>query len=54
MKERCIPKHWKSNVVLPIYNGMGDLMKWGSYRGIRLLEHAMKVVEKVFEHRIGQ
>jgi len=26
----------------------------GSYRGIKLLEHAMKVVERVFEHRIRQ
>jgi len=27
-------------------------MKCGSYRGIKLLEHAMKVVERIFEHRI--
>jgi len=26
----------------------------GSYRGIKLLEHAMKVVERIFEHRIRQ
>ena len=26
----------------------------GSYRGIKLLEHAMKVVEKIFEYRIRQ
>jgi len=32
-------------------------MKCGSYRGIKLLEHmlgAMKVVERIFEHRILQ
>jgi len=29
-------------------------MECGSYRGIKLLEHAMKVVEKTFEHRIRQ
>jgi len=27
-------------------------MECGSYRGIKLLEHAMKVVERIFEHRI--
>ena len=27
-------------------------MECGSYRGITLLEHAMKVVENIFEHRI--
>jgi len=29
-------------------------MHHGSYRGIKLLEHAMKVVERIFEHRIQQ
>ena len=29
-------------------------MECGSYRGIELLEHAMKVVERIFEHRIRQ
>jgi len=27
-------------------------MECGSYRGIKLLEHAMKVVERIFEYRI--
>ena len=29
-------------------------MECGSYRGIKLLEHAMKVAERIFEHRIRQ
>ena len=29
-------------------------MKCGSYRGIKLLEHAMRVVERISEHRIWQ
>ena len=29
-------------------------MECGSYRGIKLLEHAIKVVERIFEHRIRQ
>ena len=54
MKEGCIPEDWKSSVVLPIYKGKGDPVECGSYRGIKLLEHAMKVVERIFEHRIWQ
>jgi len=27
-------------------------LECGSYRGIKLLEHAMKVVERVFEYRL--
>jgi len=29
-------------------------MECGSYTGIKLLEHAMKVVERIFKHRILQ
>ena len=54
MKEGSIPEDWKSSVVLPIYKGKGDPMECGPYRGIKLLEHAMKVVERIFEHRIRQ
>ena len=54
MKEGSFPEDWKSSLVLPIYKGKGDPMECGSYRGIKLLEHAMKVVERNFEHRIRQ
>ena len=53
IKEGCIPEDWKSSVILSI-KGKGDPMECGSYRGIKLLEHAMKVVERIFEHRIRQ
>ena len=54
VKEGYITEDWKSSVVLPIYKGKGDPMECGSYRGIKLLEHAMKVVERIFQHRILQ
>ena len=53
-KEGCIPEDWKSSVILPIYKGKRDPIKCGSYMGIKLLEHAMKMVERIFEHRIRQ
>ena len=45
MKEGSIPEDWKSSVVLPIYKGKDDPRECGSYTGIKLLEHAMKVVQ---------
>jgi len=54
VKEGCIAEDWKSSVILPIYKGKGDPMECGSYRGIKLLEYATKVVERIFEHRIRQ
>jgi len=41
-------------MVLPIYKGKGDPMECGHYRGIKLLENVMKVVERIFENRIRQ
>jgi len=41
-------------VILPISIGKGDPMECGFYGGIKLLDHAMKVVERIFEHRIRQ
>ena len=41
-------------LMLPIYKGKGDPMDCGSYRGIKLLKHAMKVMERIFEYRIRQ
>jgi len=54
VKEACIPEHWKSSVILPIYKGKDDPMEFRSYRGIKLLEHAMKMVERISEHRTLQ
>jgi len=41
VKGDCIPEDWKSSVILPIYKGKGDPIECGSYREIKLLEHAM-------------
>ena len=54
VKEGCIPEDWKSSVILSIYKGKGHPMECGSYRGIKLLEHAMQMVERIFECRIRQ
>ena len=47
-----IPDVWKTSVVVPIFKGKGDVMNCGSYRGVKLLEHGMKIIERVLERRI--
>ena len=49
---RGIPDEWKTSVIVPIFKGKGDVMSCRSYRGVKLLEHAMKIVERVLERRI--
>ena len=36
---------------MPVFKGKGDAMNCGAYRGVKLLEHVMKIVEKVLEKR---
>ena len=35
-----------------VYEGEADALAFGLYRGIKLLEHAMKVLERVIETRV--
>ena len=47
-----IPEEWKDSETVPIYKGKGDALECGKYRGIRLLEHGMKLFERVLENRL--
>ena len=37
--------------MVPIFKGNGDIRNCSCYRDVKLLEHGMKVVERVFEKR---
>ena len=47
-----MPDEWKTSVIVHIFTGKGDIMSCGSYRGVKLIEHAMKIVERVLERRM--
>ena len=49
---RGMPDEWAPSVVVPIFKGKGNAMSCGAYREVKLLEHAMKIVEKVLERRL--
>ena len=48
MVER-IPESWMRSTVVPLYKSKGNVLECGNYHTIKLLEHVMKVVERVFE-----
>ena len=43
---------WKTSVMVPIYKGKVDVTNCDAYRGVNLLEHGIKIVERVLEKRI--
>ena len=53
-EEEKPPDDWKDSWTSPIYKGKGDALLCEKHRGIRLLEHAMKVYEKVLEGRLRE
>ena len=54
VKEEAIPESWQISELVPIYKGKGDVLECSSSRGIKLLEHGMKVAERVLERRLRQ
>ena len=47
-----MPHGWRTSTVVPIYEKKGSVMGCASYRGVKLLEHGMKVVERLLEKRL--
>ena len=47
-----MPHDWRMSTVVPIYKKKGSVMDCASYRGVKLLEHGMKVVESLLEKRL--
>ena len=43
---------WEFSVVVPIFKGKGNATSCGAYKGVKLPEDAMKIVEKVIERRM--
>ena len=54
VKEETITESWQMSELVPIYKGKGDVLECSSSRGIKLLEHGMKVAERVLERRLRQ
>jgi Reverse transcriptase (RNA-dependent DNA polymerase)/Endonuclease/Exonuclease/phosphatase family len=52
VRDGRIPADWCKSWMVNVYKGKGDAMECGSYRGIKLLEHVMKILERVIECRV--
>ena len=49
-----MPDEWQASVLVPIFKGKGDVRSGNTYLGAKLLEHAMKIFERVLERRIRE
>ena len=46
LDRRGMPDKRKTNMIVAIFKGKGDVMSYRSYRGVKLLEDTMKIAER--------
>ena len=49
IKNGDAPGDWDDSYIINIYKGKGDALERGNYRGLKLLDHVMKAMERVIE-----
>ena len=47
-----MPEECEKSEIVPISKQKGDPLECGNFRGIKLLEHGMKMFEKILERRL--
>jgi len=53
-QEQKPPDDWKKSTIIPVYKRKGDTLNCANYRPIKLVEHAMKVLERVLVNRLKE
>ena len=49
VRENVIPKDWEESYILNLFKSKGDALVRGNYRGLKLLEQVLKVLERIME-----
>jgi hypothetical protein len=47
-----MPDDWRWSILVPIFENKGNVQSCTNYRGIKLMSHAMKLWERIIEHRL--
>ena len=49
-----VPSNWEQSFIVCLYKGKGDALERGNYRGLKLTEQVMKVLERIVDGLIRQ
>ncbi|KAK3517688.1 hypothetical protein QTP70_015678, partial [Hemibagrus guttatus] len=52
LESERMPEEWRRSVLVPIFKNKGDVQSCSNYRGIKLMSHTMKLLERVVEARL--
>ena len=51
-EQEKIPEEWRESILIPIFKGKGDVQDCSNYRGIKLMSHTLKILERMIDGRI--
>ena len=54
VKHGKIPEDWEMSYILNLFKGKGDALDRSNYRGLKLTEHVMKVMERIVDGLIRE
>ena len=49
-----VPSDWQQSFIVCLYKGKGDALERGNYRGLKLTEQVMKILERIVDGLIRQ
>ena len=47
--ENTMPNEWNDSTIISLYKGKGEALERGNYRGLKLTEHVLKVLERIID-----
>ena len=54
IRDGKVPSDWEQSFTVCLYKGKGDALDRGNYRGLKLTEQAMKILERIVDGLIRQ
>ena len=54
IRDGKVPTDWEESFIVCLYKGKGDALDRGNYRGLKLTEQAMKILERIVDGLIRQ
>ena len=54
IRDGKVPSEWEQSFIVCLYKGKGDALERGNYRGLKLTEQVMKILERIVDGLIRQ
>ena len=54
IRDGKVPSDWEQSFIVCLYKGKGDALERGNYRGLKLTEQVMKILQRIVDGLIRQ